>query len=167
MIAIVVAKSINNVIGINNQIPWHLSEDLKRFKKITEGGTVIMGRKTFESIGKPLSNRLNIIVSRKLIQSEIKDDIIIAKSLNRAIPKAPIDKNIFIIGGGEIYKEAISNNLVDYIYVTDVLQNFEGDTFFPNIESYKFEIEKTSEVMTCPKTGIQYQYKDYKKLIPV
>lgn len=131
MIHLVVAKSDNNVIGHDNQLIWHLPNDWKHFKEITTGHPIIMGRKTFESIGRPLPNRTNIIITRNKNYSV--ENAKVAHSLNEALQFAKeIDKNIFILGGGKIYEQAL--DLVDILEVTEVHENFEGDTYFPVID---------------------------------
>lgn len=131
MIHLVVAKSDNNVIGQDNQLIWHLPNDWKHFKEITTGHPIIMGRKTFESIGRALPNRTNIIITRNKNYSI--ENTKVAHSLNEAIEIAKkIDEDIFIIGGGKIYEQAL--DLVDILEVTEVHENFEGDTYFPEID---------------------------------
>lgn len=131
MIHLVVAKSDNNVIGHDNQLIWHLPNDWKHFKEITTGHPIIMGRKTFESIGRILPNRTNIIITRNKNYSI--ENTKVAHSLNEAIEIAKkIDEDIFIIGGGKIYEQAL--DLVDILEVTEVHGNFEGDTYFPEID---------------------------------
>lgn len=131
MIHLVVAKSDNNVIGHDNQLIWHLPNDLKHFKEITTGHPIIMGRKTFESIGRPLPNRTNIIITRNRNYSI--ENAKVVHSLNEALELAKeIDENIFIIGGGKIYEQAI--DFADILEVTEVHENFEGDTYFPEID---------------------------------
>lgn len=127
-ISIVVAISENKAIGKNNQLLWYLPADLKHFKSITTGHSVIMGRKTYESIGKPLPNRRNIIVTRQ--------DITIAgcevvKSIEGALALCAGEDEAFIVGGAEIYKQAL--HLTDRIYLTIVHQKFDADSFFPEI----------------------------------
>lgn len=131
MIHLVVAKSDNNVIGHDNQLIWHLPNDLKHFKEITTGHPIIMGRKTFESIGRPLPNRTNIIITRNRNYSI--ENAKVVHSLNEALELAKeIDENIFILGGGKIYEQAI--DFADILEVTEVHENFEGDTYFPEID---------------------------------
>ena len=127
-LTIIVAVSENDVIGKDNDLIWHLKNDLKRFKELTSGHCIIMGRKTFESFPKPLPNRTHIVITR---QKDYKtpDGVIVVNSLEAAIEAAKQDKNPFIIGGGEIYKQALE--VVDTIEFTRVHHNFEGDTFFP------------------------------------
>jgi dihydrofolate reductase len=127
MINIIVATSKNRVIGNNNSLIWKLPADLKRFKQITTGSTVVMGRKTYESIGKPLPNRRNIIITRDT--NYLVDNCEIVNSLEEALMLC--NNDCFIIGGGEIYKQSI--DIADKIYLTLVQEDFEGDTYFPEI----------------------------------
>ena len=120
--------SHNNVIGLKNKLPWHISADLKNFKKITLGHPVIMGRKTYDSIGKPLVDRDNIVISRN---NSLKiDDVQVVDSLEKAVLKTADSAEVFIIGGQQIYKIALP--LATHMYVTKVDGNFEGDAYFPN-----------------------------------
>jgi dihydrofolate reductase len=131
-ISIIVAIANFNVIGKDNKLIWHIPEDLKRFKKITEGHNIIMGRKTFESLPKmkPLPNRNNIVLSKSLNASEI-ENLTIVKSISEAYDVCSnIDEN-FIIGGSSIYKYFLAT--VQKLYITKINQDFEGDTFFPEI----------------------------------
>lgn len=123
MINIIAAISKNNVLGGNNTLLWHLPSDLKRFKKLTTGSTVIMGRKTFESIGKPLPNRKNIVVSRTKLSI---DGVDVVDNISDALTD-----DCFIIGGGQIYEKTI--DIADKIYLTVIDSDFKGDTFFPVI----------------------------------
>lgn len=127
MISIIVATSKNRVIGNNNSLIWKLPADLKRFKQITTGNTVVMGRKTYESIGKPLPNRRNIIITRDT--NYLVDNCEIVNSIEEALMLC--NNDCFIIGGGEIYKQSI--DIADKIYLTLVQEDFEGDTYFPEI----------------------------------
>jgi len=127
MIKIIVATSKNKVIGNNNKLIWKLSSDLKRFKELTTGHPVVMGRKTYESIGRPLPNRRNIIITRNLEYRV--DDCEIVSSLDEALLLTKND--CFIIGGGEIYKQSLE--VADKIYLTLVHEDFEGDTIFPEL----------------------------------
>lgn len=138
-IAIVVAISENNGIGKDNQLLWHLPADLKHFKEITTGHAIIMGRKTFDSIGKPLPNRRNIVVTRN---KDLKiENVEVVNQLGDAISLCTDEKDVFIIGGAEIYKQALS--LCNQIYLTRVHENFEADVFFPEINASEWnETEK-------------------------
>jgi dihydrofolate reductase len=137
---IIVAKSENNVIGNNNSLLWYIPEDLKYFKNITKNNIVVMGRKTFESIGKPLSNRINIVLSRKYELYDISKEynnlyfVDSFDALFKFINSFKNNKEIFIIGGSMIYDYFIKNELYDKIYMTQLKNIFTGDTYFPNIE---------------------------------
>ena len=141
MITIVVAMGKNREIGANNQLLWHLPKDLKHFKELTTGHPVIMGRKTYESIGKPLPNRTNIVISRK--NDWFEEGIFIVGSIKEAIKFAKkIDENAYIIGGGNIYEQTL--DLADKLEVTLVDTTLEADTFFPKIDEKKWT--KTNEI---------------------
>ncbi|MCD9856336.1 dihydrofolate reductase [Epilithonimonas sp. JDS] len=131
MITIIAAIGKKNALGKDNQLLWRLPKDLKHFKSLTENHPVVMGRKTYESIGKPLQNRTNIVVSRK--ENWFAEDILIVSKLKEAIKFAKkIDKDVFIIGGGEIYNQTME--LADRLEITFVDDDFEADTFFPKID---------------------------------
>jgi len=157
LITIIVAASENNVIGNNNKLIWHLGDDLKRFKNLTKGHYVIMGRKTFESMPRALPNRTNVIITRK--ENYIAENAIVTNSLESALKIASDDAQPFIIGGGEIYNIAL--NISDRIELTRVHHNFEGDTTFPEInkeewiESNRVE-KKKDETHSYDFTFITY-----------
>jgi len=141
MVTIVVAIGKNNGIGSGNQMLWHLPKDLKHFKDTTSGYPVIMGRKTFESIGKVLPNRTNIVISRK--GDWFEEGVLIVGSIKEAVKFAKkIDENVFIIGGGNIYKQTM--DIADKLEVTVVDAELEADTFFPKIDLKIWK--KTNEV---------------------
>lgn len=134
MISIIVAVAENGAIGKDNQLLWRLSDDLKQFKALTTGHAVIMGRKTFESIGKPLHNRTNIVITR---QGKVSNDesVLTANSIKKAIEIAKRlkgDEEIFIIGGGNIYEQSLG--ITDKIYLTEVKVTIDGDTYFPKLK---------------------------------
>jgi dihydrofolate reductase len=130
-LVMIVAVSENNVIGIDNQLIWHLGDDLKRFKKLTSGHHIIMGRKTFESFPKPLPNRTHIVITRQKDYKAPKG-VIVVHTMKEAVSVASLtDKEPYIIGGGEIYKQAMP--YATKIELTRVHDEFEGDTFFPEI----------------------------------
>ena len=142
LITIIVAAAENNIIGNDNKLIWHLSDDLKRFKELTKGHHVIMGRKTFESMPKALPNRTNVIITRK--KDYFAENAIVTNSLDEAIKLTSDDPQPFIIGGGEIYKIAL--NISDRIELTRVHHNFDGDTYFPEIDSKIWtEINRTKK----------------------
>ena len=131
-LTIIVAAAENDAIGLGNKLIWHLSDDLKRFKSLTNGHHIIMGRKTFESFPKPLPNRTHVVITR---QKDYKapDGVIIVHSLEDAIDASKNDSQPFIIGGGQIYKQAMT--IADKIELTRVHHDFDADTFFPKIDT--------------------------------
>lgn len=131
-LTLIVAAGENDAIGKDNKLIWHLSDDLKRFKRLTNGHHIIMGRKTFESFPKPLPNRTHIVISRQT-NYEVPNGVIVVSSLANAIDAVKNDPQPFIIGGGEIYKQAIT--IADKIELTRVHQSFEADTFFPKVDT--------------------------------
>ncbi|MBW3521025.1 MULTISPECIES: dihydrofolate reductase [unclassified Chryseobacterium] len=151
MTTIVVAMGEKNEIGSGNQLLWHLPKDLKHFKDLTSGHPIIMGRKTYESIGKALPNRTNIVVSRK--KNWFQEGVLIVGSLKEAVKFAKkIDENIFIIGGGNVYEQTME--IADRLEVTLVKANLEADTYFPKINSKFWKM--TSEV--CHEKDEKNQY---------
>lgn len=124
-ISAIVATDVNGLIGKGNTLPWHLPSDLKYFKEVTSGKTVIMGRKTFESLGRPLPNRKNVVISRTKIQD---DRVQTYSTLESALADNP---DCFIIGGAQIYKYALEQDLIDELYVTIIEHDFgDGDAYF-------------------------------------
>jgi dihydrofolate reductase len=159
IISMIVAMSENNVIGNQNKLPWHLPADLRYFKKITLGKPIIMGRKTFATIGRPLPGRQNIIVSRdenfKVESCEVVHTI--AAALQSAEPAS----EVFIIGGGELYKQTLSS--VDNLYVTLVHDTIDGDTFFPFIDPLIWHEVSRIKQMRDEKNNFDYSFILYKK----
>jgi len=137
-ISIIVALGNQNQIGLNGTMPWHLSDDLKNFKRITSGHTIIMGRKTFDSIGRALPKRLNFVITSKP-ENVTAFEICTFSSLEKAIEKAKMfDDEIFIIGGASIYKQMLDK--ADKLIITHVDYNGKADTFFPEIDYAKWKI---------------------------
>ena len=126
MVSIIVAVAENGVIGDKNALLWHISEDLKYFKSVTSGHPVVMGRKTYESLGRPLPNRTNVVVTRQ--EMEIPG-CRVAHSLEEAVALFPAEEEVFVIGGAQIYAQALP--LADRFYLTRVEADYEGDTLFP------------------------------------
>ena len=136
-IILIAATGQNNELGKNNNLLWHLPDDFKRFKNLTTGHHIIMGRKTFESFPKPLPNRTHIIITRSQSYNT-PEGCIVVDSLEKAIAFCPKDENIYIIGGGEIYKQSI--RLANCIELTRVHGFFDADTFFPEVNIEKWEL---------------------------
>ena len=158
-ISIIVAMSQNFVIGLNNQLPWHISEDLKNFKKITLNHCVIMGRKTYDSIGKPLKDRRNIVISRN--NSLLIDGVEVVNSLDKAISMVDDASEIFIIGGEQIY--TISLPLATHLYVTKVNGNYKGDAFFPNFIQNEWSEVAREDLIS--ENNLNYSFLEYEKII--
>lgn len=136
---IIVARADNGVIGKDNGLVWKMPNDLKFFKEKTSGHYVIMGRKSFESMGKPLPNRLNIIITRN--KEYAVEGAMVVHSLQEALDfgSQQKQKEVFILGGGEIYKQAFEKELVDKMYLTEIKDTFEGDTYFPEFKQENWE----------------------------
>ena len=158
MINIIVAVSENLAIGRAGDIHWHIGDDLRYFKRVTSGPTLIMGRRTWESIGcRPLPKRRNIVVSRTLAPQE---GVEVASSLPDALKMAAGEVEIFIMGGGQLYREAMP--LAERLYVTHVHTAIEdADTFFPVINPLKWSLTEISETFTDPETGLRYEFAVY------
>lgn len=138
MLTMIAAAAENNALGKDNDLVWHLPDDFKRFKLLTSGHHIIMGRKTFESFPKPLPNRTHVIITRK--DDYKPDEAIVVNSLEEAVKVSKLDEQPFIIGGGEIYK--LGMDIADRIELTRVHAEFEADTFFPEIEDSEWELVK-------------------------
>ncbi len=132
--SIIVARANNHVIGKNNGLIWHMPHDLRFFKETTIGHYVIMGRKSYEAVGKPLPSRLNIIVTRN--KDYAAENCLVLHSLQEALELAKQQKQqeVFILGGGEIYRQALDKGWVDRIYLTEIKDDFDGDTYFPELD---------------------------------
>lgn len=157
--AIIAAVAANRIIGKDNDLVWRLPADLRHFKNTTTGHYIIMGRKSFESIGKPLPNRTSIIITRN--QDYKQEGVFVAHSLESALAKAENDNQdkVFILGGGQIYKEAMS--ICDYMYITEVHESFEGDTFFPEIDHSIWEEVHREDFTADEKNKYNYSFVEY------
>ena len=157
---IIVAIADNNAIGKDNALLWHISEDLKFFKRTTAGCPVIMGRKTFESIGRPLPKRTNIVVSRGF---DAPEGIIVVGSLSEAYTVADGSyERCFVIGGGQIYAQALAD--ADRLVVTHVHTVIEdADTYFPQIDPSVWEVEDRSEMFRDEESGFDFEFVTYKR----
>ncbi len=161
MINIVVAKASNNVIGAKNDLIWHLPNDLKHFKSITSGHPIKKKKKTYESLGRPLPNRTNIVVTRD--QNWNAEGIEIVSSLSKAIEVAKtIADDIYVIGGGNIYKQAME--FTDILYITEVHHEFDGDTYFPEIDNDEWEEVEREDFKKDEKHPYAYSFVTYKKI---
>ena len=163
MITIIAAIGKNNELGKNNDLIWHLPADLKRFKKITSSHTIIMGRNTFESIGKPLPNRKSVIITRNVSYQKMGCEIV--HSLEAAIEMIKDEQKAFIIGGAQIYKEAMQKNLADQLDITLVDEDFDADVFFPKINLGKWTEVSREYFLADEKNKFNYSFIRYKKTI--
>ncbi len=158
---IIVAIANNNVIGNENRLIWHLPADLKHFKNLTMGHTMIMGRKTYESIGQPLKGRKTIIVTRQ--QDYQAPGCQIAHSLDDAIRMAKDEKEVFVAGGAQIYQQVIDHPALKKMFVTRIYANFDGDSFFPAIDPEKWEPIDREDHDADEKNQYRYSFFTYKK----
>ncbi len=159
MVTIIAAVGRNRALGKDNDLIWHLPADLRRFKSLTRGHHVIMGRKTFESLGKPLPKRTNIIVSRNPHYSA--EGCIVVNSLEKALEIARSDSNPFILGGAEIYKQALS--FADHMDLTYVHEEFEADAFFPEFDPEEWELTGREDFEKDAENPYDYSFLQYKK----
>lgn len=159
MITLIAAVSENNALGKNNELLWHLPNDFKRFKAMTSGHYIIMGRKTFESFPKPLPNRTHVIISRQKL--DVPENCILVENLEKAIDVCPKDEDFFIIGGGQIYQQAI--NLVDKLDITRVHSDFDADVFFPEIDLKIWKLDSTDFHSKDEKHQYDFSFESYSK----
>jgi len=159
MVTIIAAVAKNNALGKDNQLIWHIPADLKRFKKITTGHHIIMGRKTFESLGKPLPNRTTIIISRN--KNYKVEGCIVVNSLAEALEAASDDKNPFILGGAQIYQKAME--LTDILDLTLIHHEFEADVFFPKIDPSIWKEVSRIDYHADAKNKYDYSFVKYKR----
>lgn len=162
MLSIIVAKAKNNIIGKNNELVWHLPEDLKHFKELTTGHTIIMGRKTYESLGKPLPNRKHIIFSQNPDFRVHEENVQVVHSLLEIQDLIEGKEEAFVIGGAMIY-----NFLMPYVkkmYVTEIKQEFDGDAFFPIIDSEKWKETSRITGIKNEENNLDYDFVTYEKI---
>ncbi len=159
-VSIIVARSLNHAIGKDNQLLWHLPADLKFFKTTTMGCPVVMGRKTFQSIGRTLPGRKNVVITRdKNFNSDNQFDILVVGSVDEALVKLHSEKEVFIIGGGEIYQQSM--DAVDTIYLTLVNTVIEADVYFPEIDKTKFDLVWEEKHVADEKNKFDYTFQKF------
>ncbi|MBR5483715.1 MAG: dihydrofolate reductase [Alistipes sp.] len=158
MISIIVAVAENGVIGDKNSLLWHISEDLRNFKRITSGHPVIMGRKTYESLGRPLPNRTNVVISRTTTQIE---GCTVVDSLEAAIALFPEEEEVFIIGGAQIY--ALALDIADKFYLTRVGHSYEGDTSFPEWDASQWQLISKESFECGEKYPHPFTFEEYSR----
>lgn len=159
ILSLIVAADENNCIGGGNKLLWHLPDDLKRFKELTRGHPVIMGRKTYESIGHALPERQNIVISRQ--KNFSAPDVSVVPSLNAAIVEAGDAEEVFVIGGGEIYQQAIEK--ANRIYMTRVHSQFDGDVFFPAMDQTAWKETAKIEHLADDKHVYTFTFVTYER----
>ena len=156
-LSLIVAMATNRTIGINNQMPWHLSADLKKFKKITMGQPIIMGRKTFESIGRPLPGRKNIIISRDPQYQQ--QGCLVFNDLDSALKNCAESDEVFVIGGATLYEATIER--ADRLYITKIQQAFDGDTWFPEIDPKQWRVVTREDIVNDNSVDFNYSFIGY------
>lgn len=157
MIIMIAAAAENNALGKNNELVWHLPNDFKRFKSLTTGHHIIMGRKTFESFPKPLPDRVHVVITRQ--ENYKPEGCIVVDSIEKAIAVCPENDDSYVIGGGEIYNLALP--FTDIIELTKVHHNFEADTFFPKINKNEWILVESEENYKDEKHLYDYTYETY------
>lgn len=158
-LSLIVAMATNRTIGINKQMPWHLSADLKKFKKITMGQPIIMGRKTFESIGRPLPGRENIIISRD--PGYQQQGCLVFNNLDSALQHCAESDEVFVIGGATLYEATLAR--ADRLYITEIQQAFDGDTWFPEINQQQWHEVAREDINDDSSVDFNYSFITYEK----
>lgn len=157
----IAAAAENNALGKDNKIVWHLPDDFKRFKQLTSGHHIIMGRKTFESFPKPLPNRTHIVISRQTGYSA--ENCIVVNSLEKALEVAPKNEDIFIIGGAQIYDLAL--NISDKLELTRVHGVFEADAFFPKIDFKYWKMDFEEKHLKDERHNFDFTFQTYSRIV--
>ena len=160
MIIMIAAAAENNALGKDNKIVWHLPNDFKRFKMLTSGHHIIMGRKTFESLEKPLPHRTHVIITRQ--QNYKADGCIIVASMEQALKSCPKEEDCFIIGGGEIY--SLGMPYADKLEITRVHESFDADAYFPEIDKDKWKIDTTQFNAKDENHKFDYTYETFTRI---
>ena len=159
MISLIVAMTENDVIGREGDMPWRMSDDLRRFKKITMGHHILMGRKTYESIGRPLPGRTSVVISRTATYDE--DNVLVARSLEEAFSLAEGDSEIFVTGGAQIFALALPQ--VQKIYLTRIHCTLEGDTIFPDVDWKQWSIVSSERHSADERNDFDYSFEIYER----
>ena len=159
MLSIIVAVAKNNVIGKDNKLLWHLPEDLKRFKRLTTGHTIIMGRKTFESLGRVLPNRKHVVLCNDAELSIEDENVEVLDDISKLDKYETSEEENFIIGGASIYKLLLPK--ANKLYITKINQEFEGDVFFPEIDENEWQVVEREKGVKDEKNPYDYEYVTY------
>ena len=161
-LVMIAAAGSNNELGKDNALLWHLPDDFKRFKRLTTGHAMIMGRKTFESFPKPLVNRKHIIITRNKSYTVDHPDCVVVHSLEEAIAALPNDEVSFIIGGGEIYRQAMP--YCDRIELTRVKGTFDADAYFPEIDPHTWVLDASESHPSDTRHAFAFTYETYRRI---
>ncbi len=159
MLSIIVAIAKNNVIGKDNKLIWHLPEDLKRFKRLTTNHNIIMGRKTFESLGRVLPNRKHIVLCNDMKLDINDENVEIMDNINKLKEYEEAEEENFVIGGATIYKLLLPR--ANKLYITKINQEFEGDVYFPEIDEGIWKVVETKKGIKDEKNPYDYEYVTY------
>ncbi len=160
IVSLVVAMAENRVIGRDGGLPWRLPDDLKHFKRLTVDHTVIMGRKTFDEVGRPLANRRNVVISRN--PAFRPEGVTVVPSLDEAIALAAGEQQVFVIGGGEIYRQALAR--ADRLYLTIVHAAVEGDTTFPSLDQSAWALESEEFHPVDERHPHSFSFREYRRI---
>lgn len=161
-LSLIVAMAHNRTIGLNNQLPWHLSADLKRFKQLTMGNPILMGRKTHESIGRPLPGRPNLIISQNTRYQA--PGCLVFNDIASALAHCQDYAELFVIGGASLYEAMLPQ--ADYIYLTEIEQDFAGDTYFPDISPRQWQENELVTITNDPTVNFSYSFSKLTRRFP-
>lgn len=163
IVSLLLAMDKNRGIGFENKLPWHLPRDMKFFKEKTTGHFMVMGRKTFDSLGKPLPNRTSIIITRQKEYQSGYENVVVVHSLEEALTYCASKKQeeVFIVGGGEIFKQTLEKKLANKIYLTEVYGDFEADVFFPEIRMEEWLLVSKEEFKADEKNKYDCSFLEY------
>ncbi|ADU31667.1 dihydrofolate reductase [Evansella cellulosilytica] len=159
MISMIAAMGKNREIGLNGEMPWHLPNDLKFFKKTTSGHSVLMGRKTYESIGRPLPNRRNLVVTRS--ESFHADGVEVLHSLDDVKPLVNSEEEFFVIGGATLYEQLMP--IAKRLYITSINAEFEADTYFPAIDEIEWKIVSSEKGIVDEKNKYEHTFQVFER----
>ena len=162
MLSLIVAKAKNNIIGKNNQLIWHIPEDLQRFKKLTTGHTIIMGRKTFESLGRILPNRHHVILCNDAEMNIQDDNVEVLEDISMLDKYIKDNQENFVIGGATMYK--LLMQYCSKMYITEINQDFEGDVSFPEINMKEWKVESREKGLKNEDNPYDYEYVTYVRI---
>jgi len=158
-LSLIVAMASNRTIGLDKKMPWHLSADLQHFKKVTMGSPIIMGRKTFESIGRPLPGRKNIIISRNKDYQQA--GCLVFNDLSEALVSCESEESVFVIGGATLYEATLAH--ADNLYITQIHQEFSGDTWFPEINAADWHECEREDITDDARVDFDYSFIRYQR----